>query len=123
MKKGFSLIELIVTITIIAVITVATTISFSSSNKRARDSRRMADLQKIALGLEMARQVGSTYPATGSLSLLVTKGYMTTLPADPKPPQTYTYTRITNYTYSLGATMEDVGSTNVAGMGYVVRNP
>jgi len=123
-KKGFSLIELIVTITIIAVVTVVTTISFSSTNRKSRDSRRSADLEKIRIGLEMARQVGSTYPAT--LDVLVTNSYMAELPKDPKTgtSDSYVYSRtVSNYEYTLQATMEDLGSTNLTGMIYQVRNP
>lgn len=123
MKKGFSLIELIVTITIIAIVTVVTTISFSSTNRKSRDSRRSADLEKIRIGLEMARQVGSTYPAT--LDVLVANSYMAELPKDPKSglSSDYVYNRPDNYSYTLQATMEDLGSTNLAGMIYQVRNP
>ena len=48
-KKGFTLIELIVSITIIAVLTVAGVISYGGANKKARDNRRMADLEKIRI--------------------------------------------------------------------------
>lgn len=120
MKKGFSLIELIVTITIIAVITVVTTVSFGSTNRRSRDARRSADLEKIRIGLEMARQVGATYPA--DLDVLTENGYMSELPVDPKTRFSYSFVG-TDYTYQLGATMEDLGSTNIVNMGYVVRNP
>lgn len=119
MKKGFSLIELIVVITIIAVITVVTTVSFGSVNRRSRDGRRSADLEKIRIGLEMARQVGSTYP-TG-LGVLV-PNYMSALPTDPKSG-TYVYNQVTPYSYTLDATMEDLGSTNRAGKIYRVTNP
>lgn len=110
-KSGFSLIELIVTVTIIAVLTVVATVSFGATNKKARDSRRMADLEKIRIGLEMAKQVGGTYPANGSEGTLVTAGYMPVYPTDPKSGQNYFYTRPSLYTYSLCAIMEDLGST------------
>lgn len=120
-RQGFSLIELIVTITIIAVVTVVTTVSFGSINRRSRDGRRSADLEKIRIALEMARQAGTTYPAT--LPVLA-PNYMSEIPKDPKTNNDYSYVRgATNFTYSLGATMEDLGSTNIAGMGYRVTNP
>ena len=61
-QKGFSLIELIVVITIIALISVAGMVSYSGTNKKSRDARRVADLEKMRIALEMIRQVGTTYP-------------------------------------------------------------
>jgi type IV pilus assembly protein PilA len=128
-QKGFTLIELIVVITIIVVISTLAIISYGSVNKRARDGRRTSDLQKIAIALEMARQIGNTYPA--SSATLVSAGYLAAWPVDPKG-YTYLYTVPTNYTYNLKAYMEDLGSTNIAPSGncaapgncnYQITNP
>jgi len=109
-NKGFTLIELIVAITIIAVVTMVTVVSFAGTNKRARDSRRMADLEKLRVALEMAKQIGVTYPAT--LGVLVTGNYIQSIPADPKTNIVYPYEMgATNYIYSLYAVMEDMGNT------------
>lgn len=113
MKKGFTLVELIVVITIIAVLTAIGVSSYSGVTKKSRDSRRMADLEKIRVALEMARQVGTSYPA--SLPTLVTPmGLMTTIPADPKTASGYAYyyNQKTAFTYELWAQMEDTSSYN-----------
>ena len=109
MKRGFTLIELIVVITIIAVITAVGTISYGGATRKSRDSRRMADLEKYRVALEMARQIGSTYPTT--LGALTTMNLMPTTLADPKS-FSYYYNPTSNYTYELWAQMEDGGSTN-----------
>lgn len=110
--RGFTLIELIVAITIIAVVTAVTVVSFAGTNKRARDSRRMADLEKLRVALEMAKQIGVTYPATGTLSTVLVPNYIQSIPTDPKSNIIYPYERgATYYTYSLYAVMEDVGNT------------
>jgi prepilin-type N-terminal cleavage/methylation domain-containing protein len=112
MRRGFTLVELIVAITIIAVVTAVTVVSFAGTNKRARDSRRMADLEKIRIALEMVKQVGVTYPATGAFSTVLVPDYIQSIPTDPKS-NIYLYERgVTNYTYYLYAVMEDVGNTN-----------
>jgi prepilin-type N-terminal cleavage/methylation domain-containing protein len=116
-QKGFTLIELIVTMTVVAVLTVMAMVSFGGTNKRARDGRRSSDLQKIAIALELSRQVGSTYPAAdanGQAPLLISGQFLQKWPDDPKAYR-YFYTRPTNYTYTLSAYMEDVGSTNGTG--------
>jgi prepilin-type N-terminal cleavage/methylation domain-containing protein len=108
-NKGFTLIELIVSITIIAVLTVAGVISYSGASKKARDSRRMADLEKIRIALELYRQgTGTSYPASTS-SLETT--YLQQRPVDPKTSAQYQYSN-SGYTYYLCANVEDVGSTS-----------
>lgn len=109
-KKGFSLIELIVVVTIIAIVTVVGAVSFGGTNKKARDGRRMADLEKVRVALEMAKQVGNTYPL--SLDLLVAGGYLQAVPSDPKAGKIYNYSASSLYTYTLDAELEDLGSTN-----------
>jgi prepilin-type N-terminal cleavage/methylation domain-containing protein len=117
-KEGFTLIELIVSITIVAVITTLAMVNFGATNKKARDSRRASDLQKVAIALEMSRQVGGTYPtASGGLPTgLVAAGYLQVWPTDPKS-YSYVYAAPTSYTYTLSAYMEDLGSTNMAPSG------
>lgn len=113
-QKGFSLIELIVVMTIIAVITVAGVVSYTRANAKSRDSRRVGDLEKMRVALEMVKQVGGTYPvntgSTNAPSQLV-PSYIQALPDDPKAGYGYYYVG-TAYTYTLDAYMEDVGSTN-----------
>jgi len=110
-QKGFSLIELIVVMTIIVLISSVAIISFSSTNKKARDARRTSDLQKIAVALEMARQIGSTYPTQANL----VPTYLQAWPTDPK--STYSYLYVPGgppaYTYTLYAQMEDPATKNL----------
>ncbi|MFA6518673.1 MAG: type II secretion system protein [Candidatus Shapirobacteria bacterium] len=120
-KRGFSLIELVVVITIMAVITALVSVSFAGAGKRGRDSRRMADLEKIRVALEMIRQVGVTYPSDDDR---LVPDYIQALPKDPKGGS-YLYSG-GGYVYTLDATMEDVGSTTGdygGGYNYRVTNP
>lgn len=113
-KNGFSLIELIVVITIIAVITVAGVVNFTEANKKARDSRRMSDLEKIRIALELIRQVGTTYPVLslgGTVpAVLEAGGYLQDIPNGPKGDKYY-YITSSNFKYNLRASMEGVGNT------------
>jgi len=112
-KSGFTLFELLVSISIIAVLTAVAVVSFGGVNKKARDSRRMADLEKIRIALEAVKQVGSTYPvAVGNTANLT--GYLDKWPMDPKTKGVYVYVRPSNYVYQIGTSMEDLGSTNIA---------
>lgn len=107
--------------------TVIAAVSFGGVGRKSRDARRMADLEKIRIALEMFKQqsVGSSYPATcsGSSCILVTGGFLQSWPVGPKN-DVYTYTRTpTNYKYTIQATVEDAGSSNVAGGFYRLSNP
>lgn len=108
-KLGFTLFELLVTISIIAVLTAVAVVSFGGVNKKSRDSRRVADLEKVRIALEGYRQLNATYPS--NLNLLVSSGFLQQVPTDPKDKSAYAST-LADYIYSLGAKMEDVGSTN-----------
>jgi len=109
-KSGFTLFELLVTISIIAVLTAVAVVSFGGMTKKARDSRRIADLQNIRVALEAARQVGITYPV--SLATLVDNDFLQQIPIDPKAGVggTYVYTRISDYKYRICTYVEESGS-------------
>lgn len=117
-NKGFTLIELIVSVTIIAVLTVVGMVSYTGTSKKARDSRRMADLEKIRIALEIYRQgEGGTYPADGTLGTVLVPKYMQELPVGPKVGDIYEYDQTgTGYTYILRTTLEETG------VGYSVTN-
>lgn len=116
-KNAFTLIELIVSITIIALLTVVGIVSYGPFNKKSRDSRRMTDLENIRMSLELYRQgEGDTYPV--DLNVLVTTKYLQKIPTDPKDVgETYVYKRESGYKYSIETTLEETG------IGYSVTNP
>lgn len=126
-KRAFSFIELIVVVTIVAVLSLVGIVNYSSANKKSRDARRISDLEKMRMALEMIRQVGTTYPA--SISALAPT-YIQTVPTEPKGGTwgSYLYAQLNSgYGYQLTARMEDLGSTNGSyGSGvynYRVYNP
>lgn len=51
-KRGFTLLELLVVIAIIAVLISMATVSYSSAQRKSRDSRRKSDLKSIQAALE-----------------------------------------------------------------------
>ena len=133
MKKisGFTLLELLVVISLIGLLTAIAAVNFQSTNQRARDGKRQAGLEQIRTALEIARadSVDNTYPT--DVDSLVTGSYLPTLPTDPKN-FSYKYSPSADYrTYSLCAHLErgDVsdgcGGTEACGdvCNYQVKNP
>lgn len=63
-SKGFTLIELMVVVTIIAFLSIIGIVAFGNAQKQARDGRRRGDIDAIAIALEAQRiQLTGVYPA------------------------------------------------------------
>ena len=67
-KKGFTLVELLVVISIIAVLTVVTIGSFAGSQKKSRDAAKKANLKSLS------DAIGLYYADTGSFPASITFG-------------------------------------------------
>jgi len=66
-SKGFTLVELMVTVTIIGILTTLGVVTYSRAQARARDGRRTADMVTIQNALEMyASENNGDYPAHSS---------------------------------------------------------
>lgn len=114
-KKGFTLIEILVVLTIIVLLTAAAVVTYSVFLKQSRDAKRKADLGQVAAALEMYRSNNDTY-ISGNWSSLstLTSGtvYIQSLPTDPKAAYSYYYTG-SNTDYTLGAYLEGGGNVCV----------
>lgn len=64
-KTGFTLIELIISVSIIAIISAIGLVSYSQTQLIARDAKRKADLRSIAVALELYNQTNKRYPCSG----------------------------------------------------------
>lgn len=125
-RNGFTFIELLVVITIIAVLSMIAVVSYSSANIKARDGKRKADIEQIRAALEMYRTDHSAYPV--ALSTLTTT-YIQSIPTPPSNSKTCAGVAMTEYssrysssspytTYSLCVQLEEGGGTS-----YTVYNP
>src|SRR3989344_5774077 len=62
-NKGFTLIEMLVVIAIIGLLSSVVVIGLGGSRSKARDARRIADIQQIQNSLELAYDPATGYPA------------------------------------------------------------
>lgn len=133
-KNGFTFVELLVVITIIAVIFSAGVVSYTQISKNSRNARRSADLEAIRQALEMCRSIDGLYPDTiykevdpdspsGLIACLVSDDVVTLklTPLDPKPctgyaDGQYSYVKNADGTYELTADCYEGGSVTL-------RNP
>lgn len=97
LRKGFTLIELLVVISIIGILAALSLVSFTSSQRQARDSGRKSDLRQYQTSLEnYANKNNGLYPSrpvsggSSASSTLCSDLTLTTCPEDAKAP-TYTY--------------------------------
>ncbi len=63
-KRGFTIIEILVVIFIIAILSSLAIISFDTVRKNNRDSKRLADISELKLALENYRLFEGGYPTS-----------------------------------------------------------
>ncbi len=67
-QKGFTIVELLIVIVVIAILAAISITVFSGVQKRARDSKRVSDMQIIVKALEMYKIRNGDYPNSGSMT-------------------------------------------------------
>lgn len=99
-RKGFTLIELLVVISIIGILAALATVSFTSSQKQARDTQRKSDLKQYQGQLEtFANQNDGIYPSRTASAGVVASTILcadlglTDCPEDPKTSDSGPYYR------------------------------
>jgi len=95
-EKGFTLIEMLLVLTLIAAIVGVALPSFRSMQQEGNMTRATGDLRTLQTAIESYRIHNDAYPATGDLSPLTdaVPTVVTSLPTDP-------FTSGEDYTYDL----------------------
>jgi general secretion pathway protein G len=121
LRRGFSLIELLIVVTIITILGSIGMVNYQTFSQKTRDAKRKADLEQIRAALELYRADVGEYPETDDLSSCgagekISNGtidYMTDIPCDPKYKENgvkaaYPYARDASNSlrYEIGALLE-----------------
>lgn len=115
-KKAFTLIELLIVISILGILASLLSGNFITSLKKGRDARRKGDLEQIQRALEMYYEDYRAYPTRAAGSgfvfngefLTTDKTYMKKVPNDPVSGKSYEYDYDSeNYGYKLYACLEN----------------
>ncbi len=66
-RRAFTLVELLVVISIIGLLSTIAVVSLNSSRSKARDTKRLADIRQIMLAMQLYRETNGQYPDPGAL--------------------------------------------------------
>ncbi|MCR4305706.1 MAG: type II secretion system GspH family protein, partial [Candidatus Daviesbacteria bacterium] len=109
-SKGFTLVELLVVVSIIAVLSVVGITLFSGVQQNARDAKRKADIDAISKALEANYTGGSTTPYPALTDAMFANGKV---PTDPRTGSAYSGVPSGAVaTYSVCATLEKTTGGN-----------
>ncbi len=123
-QKGFTLLELLVVIGIIGLLASIIVVNLTSARRKARDTKRIADVRNLQTAMEDYYAKNGAYPT--SLGDLVTGQQIPVWPLDPLAPSGTTCTGNSDncywyayykpsgangpQSYHLGTSLEDQGS-------------
>lgn len=118
-QKGFTIVELLVVIVVIAILVALTLPNLFSLQERARDDERKNDLKNIQTALEAYYSDNNAYPAATSD---LETDYIDSVPTDPDDDSAYTYTATPSgcttaaddcTDYTLQATLENTNDPDI----------
>jgi len=115
-KRGFSLFELLIVISIIGILTAVVSVAYSGAQKKTRDTRRVEDMKLVQTAAEQSySQNNYVYPSTTLATGWTGVGGMAILnafPVDPKNDATFYYSYQIGVTYCACAKVENIFNGN-----------
>lgn len=131
-KQAFTLIEIIIALTLVAVFITLPVLAYGSYAKTSRDTQRKNDVNKIQSALELYKANTGSYPSEDTWKdVLVDGGYLSEIPEDLYDGRAapgdnglaygYAYQNIDNgFSYQLSARLENNDPNHPDGTYYIV---
>jgi len=130
-KRGFTIVELLVVVSIISLLASVVLGSLTTARMKGRDARRMEDIHQIQLALSLYYSDNGHYPSGGwyyscngtwSGLQAILAPYISSLPVDPVNTSCNGPWNVGYFTYSYGSTGGDkydlVGALETTGSAY-----
>lgn len=124
--KGFTLLEMLVVITIVGVLATAGIATYQAANRKSRNGQRQAEIEEIRSGLEMYKADIGNYPTSYTPASGLVSGSVTYIGSMKDPlcegasciggHSPYAYSSPTGASYTVTAYLEPSGT-------YVKQNP
>ena len=106
-RSGFTFVELLLVVTIIAILTGVAMVSYTNVSRNSRDSRRRLDIENIRSALELCRTESGSYPASVYDNITCDSVvYLADTPKDPKSVGNYSYNKVSDTSYTLSCVLE-----------------
>jgi len=100
-RRGFTIVELLIVIVVIAILTTVTIVGYNGIQQRTRDAARDVAVQSIRDSLQLYWTENGHYPnacgvlntgcGISNLKSSLTPSYISSLPFDPGPGETISY--------------------------------
>ena len=106
------MIEIIIAISLIGLFIALPILSYSTYMRKSRDIKRKNDINQMTTALQQFKNSQGTYPASTNgviatdLQTLVNRGYIPSIPIDPKDGNLPTCSTTTNYCYTYSASAD-----------------
>ncbi|MEI7777687.1 MAG: type II secretion system protein [bacterium] len=113
-KNGFTLIEILVVVSIMGILLSIVMENIGSAQARSRDHKRISDIKSLQLALEQYYDGNNAFPTAGNLSVLA-PAYVPSIQTDPSTKAPYDYsTGLNNNSFCLGAQLEITSTTSLS---------
>lgn len=110
-RQGFSLVELMVVVSIIGVLMAVGAVSYITAQRKGRNAARRSDIKGLQQAMEQYFTVNGAYPVSSDCAALFSGDQFVPggLPSDPKPTQSYDLScdSINGNGYCICAQLED----------------
>jgi prepilin-type N-terminal cleavage/methylation domain-containing protein len=121
-SSGLTMIELLISVTILAILITVGMVNFGGAQRRTRDAERKRDLQDIKIAFENYYNDNGCYPAAGTMDscgAATLSPYLKQIPCDQTTGDPYGYVPLANACqgYRLYTQLEETRDEDIVSVG------